>query len=224
MTTFPTDNSDNGDILRSITWQYDKAEKVVGAITLLKEAFDSTTKDFFDSLSSEINIDYAEEFGLSVLGKTLGIPRPTIVIGETNRPLSLELYRRIIKGRMTLLNSSATMPKYIDYLDYVSDGKVKITVRDGLDMGLTFEVVDVLSQEVVNANASIKEYIEDIKYLDEKFPDILYVFPSGVRSATHSDSLMFGLSNDGTNPQDTFCGGLDESGFNWRLTPKGNWQ
>jgi hypothetical protein len=85
-------------------------------------------------------------------------------------------------------------------------------------------VVDVLSQEVVNANASIKEYIEDIKYLDENFPDILYVFPSGVRSASHSKSLMFGLSNNGDDPQDTFCGGLDESGFNWRLTPEGNWQ
>lgn len=231
MTTFPTDNSDNGDILRSITWQYDKAEKLVGAITLLKEAFDSTTKDFFNSLSSKINIDTADEFGLSVLGKTLGIPRPTIVIeGKENRPLDLELYRRIINGRTTLLNSSATMPEYIDYLYYISDGKVKITVNDGLDMGLTFTVEDVLSEEDIDEmevseviKEHIKKYIEDIKYLNSNYPDILYVFPSGVRSATHSDSLMFGLDGQ-QNDTDVFVGGLDESGFNWRLTPKGNWQ
>jgi hypothetical protein len=119
------------------------------------------------------------------------------------------------------------MPKYIKYLDDVSDGKVKITVSDGLDMGLTFTVSDVLSKEEIDASEDsegIKIYIEDIKYLNSNYPDVLYVFPSGVRSAIHSDSLMFGLSDDGTTPQDTFCGGLDESGFNWRLTPKGNWQ
>jgi hypothetical protein len=247
MTDLIHSNSDNGDILRSITWQYDKAEKLVGAITLLKEAFDSTTKDFFDSLPSKINIDTADEFGLSVLGKTLGIPRPTIVVDDVNRPLDTELYRRIIKGRTTLLNSSATMPKYIDYLDYVSDGKVKITVRDGLDMGLTFTVEDVLSEKDIDKmevseviKEHIKKYIEDIKYLNSNYPDILYVFPSGVRSSSHSNSPMFGLgpekgtAKDGTEwedpgqkpvtEDDPKIGMLNECGFNWRLTPKGNWQ
>lgn len=197
MTTFPTDNTDNGDIMRSVTWQYADASKLVGALEILKEAFDQTTKDFFNSFVAQLNVSSTDAFGLSVLGKCLGVPRVASISDEN--------YAKLIIGRVKLLNSDATLEDYRAYVEYVFGGAV--TVSDTLEMGLSYSIAS-------DADEWISELITN-------YPDAAFVFPSGVRSTEHSDSLMFGLSNDGDTPQDTFCGGLDDSSLNWRLTPNG---
>lgn len=198
MTSLPIDNTDNGDILRSITWQYDEAENLIFVFSVLKSAYDQTTKDLFDELANAVNPNTADAFGLAVLGRTLGIPR----LG-----LSLELYRKLIIGRMKLLNGDATLEDYREYVGYVFGDTVSVT--DGLDMSLTITVSD-------NAD-------DEIKTLVNTRPDVAFAFPAGVKSSKHSDSLMFGLDGQ-QNDTDVNVGGLDESGFNWRLTPKGNWR
>ena len=50
MDTLTIDNSDNGEILASILWQYEHAKNIVGVIETLKAAYDASTKDFFDAL------------------------------------------------------------------------------------------------------------------------------------------------------------------------------
>lgn len=197
MTTFPTDNTDNGDIMRSVTWQYADATKLVGALEILKEAFDQTTKDFFNSFVAQLNVSSADAFGLSVLGKCLGVPRVASISDEN--------YAKLLIGRVKLLNSDATLEDYRTYVEYVFGGYVSIS--DTLEMGLSYSIAS-------DAPEWISKLITD-------YPDAAFVFPSGVRSTEHSGSLMFGLSNDGDTPQDTFCGGLDNSSFNWRLTPNG---
>lgn len=203
------DNTDGGDILRSILWQYDKAPKFCAIIEFLKEAYDKTTASFFNGLVDKLNPNTADDYGLSILAKALWISRPAVtyeVNGVTKtEAISKELFRRLIIGRATLLNGEATIVAYKNYIAYVSDGS--ITVSDGLEMNLEYSVDGTATPEL---NA-----------LAEQYPDILFAYPSGVKSKVHSDSLMFGLSNDGITPQDTFCGGLDESSFNWRLTPDG---
>jgi hypothetical protein len=199
MTTFPTDNTDNGDIMRSVTWQYADASKLVGALEILKEAFDQTTRDFFDSFVEKLNVSSADAFGLSVLGKCLGVPRVASISDEN--------YKKLLIGRVKLLNSDATLEDYRKYVEDVFGGAV--TVSDTLEMGLAYSIAS-------GADEWISKLITD-------YPDAAFVFPSGVRSSTHSDSLMFGLDGQ-QNDTDVSVGGLDESGFNWRLTPEGNWQ
>lgn len=199
MTTFPIDNTDNGDIMRSVTWQYADASKLVGALEILKEAFDQTTKDFFDSFVEKLNVSSADSFGLSILGKCLGIPKITSIPDEN--------YKKLLVGRVKLLNSDATLEDYRAYVEDVFGGAV--TVSDTLEMGLSYSIASDAPLWVTK--------------LITKYPDVAFVFPSGVRSSEHSDSLMFGLDGQQNNTNIS-VGGLDESGFNWRLTPKGNWQ
>ena len=56
MKSYVIDNSDQGDIKRSITWQYDNAENLIGIIELFKEFYDKSTKDYFDTLMSKFDL------------------------------------------------------------------------------------------------------------------------------------------------------------------------
>lgn len=203
------DNTDGGDILRTILWQYDKASNFCAIIEFLKEAYDDTTALFYDDLVDKIDPNNATEYGLSIIAKALGLYRPIVTIekdGESQDiAISDDLFRRIIIGRATLLNGESTIVAYKNYISYVSNGS--ITVSDGQEMNLVY---------VISNSAT-----DELKALAEQNPDILFAYPSGVKSKEHSDSLMFGLSDDETPtvPQDTFCGGLDNSSFNWNQNP-----
>lgn len=218
MKNYVIDNSDNGDIERAITWQYDNAEHLIGMIELFKKFYDESTKDYFDSLMSKFDLSKKIEgtpkegidYGLSVWGKLLNVKRPFVTVGGEKKTISSDFYRRILLAKLRLLSKDATVPNYIAYVnDMFEDGNV--TVVDGKDMSLKFaaKTGNTLSDEEKAAITQI--------------PDVIFTFPAGVRSSDHSDSLMLGLSADGTSAQDTFCGGFDESSFCWRYTPKGDW-
>lgn len=219
METFETDNSDQGDINRAISWQFDNAEHIIGIIGLFKSFYDESTKDYFDSLMAKFDLtkeivggipDEGVDWGLSVWGKLLGVKRPFVTVDGSQTMISSDFYRRILLAKVRLLSKEATVPNYIGYVtDMFGEGNV--TVVDGKDMSLKFAAKDgnTLSQE------------EQLAIL--QVPDIIFSYPSGVKNNAHSDSLMLGLSADNGTAQDTFCGGFDESSFCWRYTTKGNW-
>jgi hypothetical protein len=79
MTTIQRDNSDGGDISRSITWQFDNAEKLCALIDSLGNFYRASTKDFHDSITdSLVDLERADDFGLSVWGKLLNCKRPIL--------------------------------------------------------------------------------------------------------------------------------------------------
>lgn len=217
MTQNVLDNSDAGYIERTILWQYDNAENLKGLILSFKNFFDRSTKDHFDEMIGRMNLadEDIDDYGLAVWGKLLNTTRPelTYVLDgaerATTQTMTRELYRRVLLGKFRLLNSDASMSNYIDYLTSIFDGKVGIV--DGLYMSISFEIVD-------GSTLTGEE-----KALVSQRPDVVFLYPAGVRSSEHSDSLMFGL--DGQQDETEFkVGGLDESGLNWRLTTKGNWR
>ena len=218
MKSYVIDNSDQGDIKRSITWQYDNAENLIGIIELFKEFYDKSTKDYFDTLMSKFDLTKpigetpgeGIDYGLSVWGKILGMPRPFVTVSNVRKMISSEFYRRILLAKLRLLSKDATVPNYIAYVNDMF-GIGNVTVFDGKDMSLKF---------VVKSENSLSD---EERAAITQIPDVIFTFPSGVMSSGHSDSLILGLSTNGTSAQDTFCGGFDESSFCWRYTPKGNW-
>lgn len=206
------DNSDGGDILRSILWQYEHANNVVGVIETFKYAYDATTKDFFDALLERYNLasENIGAFGLSVWGIILNIPRPYLRIGGEDAVLGDEMYRRILLGKLRLLDGDATMERYQDFCDLVfGDGNVSPSTDNEMD--LSFHE---------NSGATLTD--EQQAVLDNQ--DILFPYPSGVRTNEHSNSLIFGFNGQQkvatTDPE---IGGFDESSFCWRYTHQGNW-
>lgn len=214
MKTVVLDNSCDKELNRVILWQYDNAEKLVAFIEMLKDLFNKSTKEFWEKRADSIAIgdpDKCDAFGLAVWGKILNTPRPTLTYNEESHSMSDELYRKILVAKVRLLNKDATVKNYIDFVKYIFDGNVQ--VNDGHDMSLSFSI---------KTGATLTD--EEEAALTQA-SDIIFPYPAGVKSNTHSDSLMFGLSVDGDEPQDpVLTGGLDESGFNWRLTKKGNWK
>lgn len=98
MTNQTIDNSADEQFGNVILWQYDKAVNLCSFINELKTFFNSTTKNIWDEMLSEINVDDATNFGLSILGTLIGCPRPD--------GISTELYRKILKARFTLMMSN----------------------------------------------------------------------------------------------------------------------
>lgn len=221
MTNPVIDNTTGGNLDRVILWQYDHADNLISIIELFSQFFKDSTTDFFDEYVKKFNLsnpDEVTDYGLAVWGKVLDIPRPTLTYtdgGEkVTRPMSKELYRRILAGRIILSEKNASVPAYIEYVTSVfGDG---VTVIDGQDMSLSF---------VKNESAETPLTAEAIAAISQ-YPDVVFAYPSGVRSNERSNDPMFALDGQQTDTDDTdpIAGGLDESGFNWRITPKGNWR
>ena len=111
MTNQTIDNSADEQFGNVILWQYDKAVNLCSFINELKTFFNSTTKNIWDEMLSEINVDDATDFGLSILGTLIGCPRPD--------GISTELYRRILKARFTLMMSNYSVYDINKYLKSV---------------------------------------------------------------------------------------------------------
>lgn len=213
MSEYRIDNSDNGDIMRSILWQYEHAGNVVGIIEFLKAFYDASTMDFFDGLIELYNLASEDvgDFGLAVWGRILDLPRPYF---DNVGMMDSDLYRRLLLGKIRLLNGTASYGDggefgYDAYCELVFGGKVKVI--NNQDMSITFEA---------ESGASLTS--QEQALLDNQLS--LLPHPAGVLSNEHSSSLIFGLSGQQkVSDSDPEIGGLDESSFCWRYTRKGNW-
>lgn len=215
MTNGVIDNTDAGNIKRTILWQYEHAPHIREILLSFHDFFKASTTDLYDRLPTELNLadENIGDYGLSVWGDILGVRRPILTYRlpgaseETSQSMSRELYRKILLGRLRLSERDASVPAYIEFVTFVFNGNVSVV--DGIDMSISF---------IENGELSDEEYAAI-----SQCPDVVFMLPSGVRDNEHSDSKMFVL--DGQQNEDGFStGGLDESGFNWRLTPKGNWR
>lgn len=217
MKTATIDNSDNGYIERVILWQYDNAEHLKDLILNLKGFYDKSTKGHFDEMIGRMDLadEDIDDYGLAVWGKILNTNRPNLTYANKTVPLSKEIYRKVLIGKIRLFEGSATLEEFISYIDSIfGDGIICV---DGLDMSLRFNR---------NLDTTLSP---ELDALIAQAPEVVFVYPAGVRSSEHSTSKMFvfdGQQNTNEEPNRTAfnTGGLDESGFNWRLTTKGNWR
>lgn len=121
------------------------------------------------------------------------VPSKKISTGK----ISSELYRKILKARVKLLSSNATIPDYCEFINTVFDGKVKVI--DGLDMSLKFEDNGLDGEQ---------------KSVFDNHMDVIIAYPSGVRDNIKSYSPIFALDGQqGVASTDPITGGLDESSF-----------
>lgn len=183
---------------RVILWQYDNSN-LVGFVQLLADFLGQSTKQFWEDWQSDVvNVDTANDFGLAVWGKVLGIERPVISTGT----ISTELFRKIVKARFELMNSSATIHDYIKYVDAIF-GEGMVTVADGNDMSISFG-----------------EYAGGDEELAKLSVESLIPYPAGVRdNAEASGRFLAFVETDGAAPSaSTYprAGGFDESTFNWK--------
>ena len=188
----------NEELDRVILWQYDNSN-LVGFVQLLADFLGQSTKQFWEDWQRDVvNVDTANDFGLAVWGKVLGIERPVISTGT----ISTELFRKIVKARFELMNSSAAIPDYIKYVDAIF-GEGTVTVTDGSDMSISFG-----------------KYTGEDEELSELNINSLIPYPAGVRDNSEASGRFLAfVETDGATPSASIyprAGGFDESTFNWK--------
>lgn len=183
------------DLQKCIIWQYDKASKLKSLITQ-KEGWyakyvTNFIKDFFWNI---FNIDTANEFGLTLWGKMLGLDRQVVFIGGTTHYLTTEQYRFLLKGQILKFNmrnvSVTEINKYLRVIFNLSDNS-QAFVRDNFDMTITYNIT------------------KDMGILQEEITQLLNYYdflprPAGVDvNVVLSYDGYFGFEGAGTN-----CGGF----------------
>lgn len=65
-----------------ILWQYDHAPNLIGLIDGFNQIASDTVTQFWDYFRDSVfNIQTADTFGLNVLGRLMGLPRPSVILG-----------------------------------------------------------------------------------------------------------------------------------------------
>ena len=181
MKTQIIDNSCEKELNKCIIWQFESSEKLIGIVQTAIDFSNNYIRDFWDSYITDIaNIDTATDFGLSVIGMKLNVPRPIVLIGDVRKSISTELYRAILKARVKLLEGNGSIAGYKEYIASVF-GVDNVMVVDNLDMSISFaiNITNTLSDEQ-------KAVIEQCK-------DIIFAYPAGVRTNDVGDGIIFGL-------------------------------
>ena len=99
-------------------WQYDKASNLSAILNKELEFYDINVTQFWKNFYRDVfNIDTANDFGLSIWGATLGIPRPEYEDGGQTYLFSTEQYRKLLKGALLLMMSTASIHDINAYLN-----------------------------------------------------------------------------------------------------------
>lgn len=128
---------------KHIIWQYDNAKCLKSLIAAKKEWFNTNVKQFWaDIVTNFLDISTANDWGLLLWGKILQEKRQYLINGILTN-LSTALYRRVIKAKLNLLFSAGTVPDILNFVnfifaDYSTTELPAVTVRDNLDMTITY--------------------------------------------------------------------------------------
>lgn len=143
------------DLQKCILWQYDKASKLKALIIQKENWYSKWVTDFIKNFFWNIfNIDTANDFGLTIWGKLLGVDRQVVFIGGTTHYLTTEQYRFILKGQMLKLNmKNVSVPEINKYLRVIFnlEDNSEASVRDNHDMTMTYMItkdMGIIQEEI----------------------------------------------------------------------------
>ena len=225
MTNHVIDNSADEEFGKVILWQYDKAENLVALIKSFLGIHDSATKDLWDRIQKELDVDTASEFGLSILGSLLGVPWGTYY-GIYKSRVSAEHYRKWIKAWAVLIRTDFTVP---DVFQFFKD----VTIDNNgyyfapIDASISASHVMAVSWLLVSQKKdSIGEDLSEVYSNDDVNADVEYWLytirdavnatgrPAAVRSNDRDNSIIFGFEGQQYKKSGDYkIGGFDDSTF-----------
>ena len=232
MTNHVIDNSADEEFGKVILWQYDKAENLVALIKSFLGIHDSATKDLWDRMQKELDVDTASEFGLSILGSLLGVPWGTYY-GAYNIRVSAEHYRKWIKAWAVLIRTDFTVPDVLQFFkDATIDNNgyyfapIDASIYASNVMAISWNLIHQKEDSISGAiTAEVVEdwsevYLDDVKAVVEYW---LYTIrdavnatgrPAAVRSNDKDNSIIFGFDGQQYKAKGDYqIGGFDDSTF-----------
>lgn len=133
------------DLLKHIFWQYNNAPNINALINFKQNWINENQVTFWTNwVQNVLNIQTANDYGLSIWGIFLGIPRTYLANGE-NLTLSTEQFRTVILARLKMLNMRGTVPEINELLNFIFNKYGKAYVIDNYDMTMTYHFNFILS-------------------------------------------------------------------------------
>lgn len=121
-----------------ILWQYNNAPAINFLMQSKQNWYDVNHNNFWnDYISNVLNILTANDYGLSIWGSILQIPR-TFLVNGVETTVDTEMYRNIIRARMLLLRTRAAVPDINNFLNIIFGKYGKAYVLDNNDMTISY--------------------------------------------------------------------------------------
>lgn len=148
------------NLLKALLWQHNKAEALEGIIRSKQDWYNVNQKDFWSNWYRDVfNLDTANDFGLSIWGRILGLPLSVTIESSINKEafgfgtnhknfnngnfarartseqqLDTDQRRIVLKLRYFQLTSRGSVPEINEFLNALFGGQGNVYVIDSLDM------------------------------------------------------------------------------------------
>lgn len=126
------------DFRKHVFWQYNNAPAINSLVNSKQNWYNTNHVEFWQSwVANVMDITTANDYGLSIWGILLGIPR-TYDVGGVNTSLTTEQFRAVILARLKLLHMRCTVPEINSLLKFLFGKYGKAYVVDNFDMTMTY--------------------------------------------------------------------------------------
>lgn len=133
------------DFEKHILWQYNNASAINSLMQSKQAWYDVNHNNYWnDYIKNVLNIETANDYGLSIWGAILQIPR-TFIVNGNEVTIDTEMYRNLIRAKMLLLRTRATVPDINKILDSLFGKYGKAFVVDNNNMTISYMFSFMLS-------------------------------------------------------------------------------
>lgn len=185
------------DFEKHILWQYNNAPAINSLMQSKQDWYDVNHNNYWnDYINNVLNIATANDYGLSIWGALLQIPR-TFIVNGNEETLDTEMYRNLIRARMLLLRTRATVPDINNFLKVIFGKYGSAYVIDNHNMSITYRFNFALSnlQVAILQTVSLLPRPAGVKMVLIQSSDVLGFNIVNATVETYADLPTTGLTN-----------------------------
>lgn len=164
------------DLEQSVIWQYANAKAFTALVNAEQDWYSQNVTEFFNFWRDKmLNLDRADDFGLSVWGKILNFKRQILLKDGSVYILSTEAYRLLLKGQFLKMTTNGSISDANRYLQLLFGGQGAAYCLDNYDMTISyiFEFKPTEEQLFLLENVDFLPRPAGVKYeilvLDDQF-------------------------------------------------------
>lgn len=125
-------------------WQYDKSDKLNSMLSMMGSVLNASFTDFLNNFETFVmsikNIGNGEEIPIeaafAIWSMVTGLKRPNVTIDGETRPISDELYKKILIARLQQMYTPGTLLAVESFLSSVFGNRVSVIDNNDMTIGI----------------------------------------------------------------------------------------
>ena len=156
------------DTSRVVLWQYDKSQRLLALLGMLKSCSMACCTDFENNFlayvmnisNSSTDQDPFDGIGLVVWGNAIGLKRPNVKVDGVTRPISDNEYKKILTARLHQMFSAGDVDSLNEFMFSIFGNTAFL--QDNNDMTLTLVVTGSTGNDELDSLLSSSDDILQI--------------------------------------------------------------